>query len=113
MTGITDPGTLAVLARDVRRERGMRVNESGASDTLRTRTGDIAPQDGPYRHRNGTEAMRPDDKAEIARRFKRLRRRSLLTQRWLAELIGICRQAVSEIEQREPSEKLGSSQIAP
>jgi DNA-binding XRE family transcriptional regulator len=44
--------------------------------------------------------MRPDDRTEIARRFKRLRRRSLLTQRWLAGLIGICRQAVSEIENK-------------
>ena len=44
--------------------------------------------------------MRPDYKAQIARRFKALRRRSFLTQRRLAGLIGICRQAVSEIENR-------------
>jgi len=50
--------------------------------------------------------MRRDDEerkaeiAEIARRFKRLRRRSLLTQRRLARLIGICRQAVSDIERQ-------------
>jgi DNA-binding XRE family transcriptional regulator len=45
--------------------------------------------------------MRPDDKAEVARRFKALRRRSHLTQRWLAELIGVCRQAVSDIENKK------------
>ena len=45
--------------------------------------------------------MRPDDKAEIARRFRKLRRRSLLAQRDLAELIGICRPAVSDIERRQ------------
>ena len=44
--------------------------------------------------------MRPDARAEIARRFRRLRRRSFLTQRKLAGLIGICRQAVSEIENK-------------
>lgn len=46
------------------------------------------------------KTVKPDDKAEIARRFKALRRRARLTQRWLAELIGICRQAVSEIENK-------------
>jgi DNA-binding XRE family transcriptional regulator len=45
--------------------------------------------------------MRPEDKAEIARRFKALRRRSHLTQRWLAELVGVCRQAVSDIENKK------------
>ena len=44
--------------------------------------------------------MKPDGKAEIARRFKALRRRSLLTQRQLAGLIGICRQAVSDVENK-------------
>jgi len=44
--------------------------------------------------------MRPDDKADIVRRFKKLRRRAFLTQRGLAELIGTCRQAVSEIENK-------------
>jgi DNA-binding XRE family transcriptional regulator len=44
---------------------------------------------------------RPDDRAEIARRFKALRRRSLLTQRYLAGLIGVCRQAVSDIERQQ------------
>ena len=43
---------------------------------------------------------RPDERAEIASRFKKLRQRARLTQRWLAELIGICRQAVSDIENR-------------
>lgn len=43
---------------------------------------------------------RPEDSREIARRMKRLRRRSHLTQRVLAEQIGICRQAISEIENR-------------
>jgi DNA-binding XRE family transcriptional regulator len=45
--------------------------------------------------------MRPQDKAEIARRFRALRRRARLTQRCLAELIGVCRQAVSEIENKK------------
>jgi len=45
--------------------------------------------------------MRPDDKAEIARRFMAVRRRAFLTQRWLAELIGLSRQAVSEIEHQQ------------
>jgi DNA-binding XRE family transcriptional regulator len=44
--------------------------------------------------------MRPDDKTEVARRFKALRRRAFLTQRWLAEYIGVSRQAVSEIENK-------------
>ena len=44
--------------------------------------------------------MRPEDKADIARRFKALRRRAFLTQRLLAGLIGICRQAISEIENK-------------
>jgi DNA-binding XRE family transcriptional regulator len=47
--------------------------------------------------------MRPDDKAEIARRFKAVRRRAFLTQRQLTGLIGICRQAVSEIENKRTS----------
>ena len=42
--------------------------------------------------------MRPDDKTEIARRFKALRRHADLTQHRLAELISICRQAVWDIE---------------
>ena len=44
--------------------------------------------------------MRPQDKAEIARRFKALRRRAVLTQSWLANYIGVSRQAVSEIENK-------------
>jgi len=44
--------------------------------------------------------MRPDDKAEIARRFKTLRRRSYLTQSDLSEFIRVSRQAVSDIERR-------------
>lgn len=42
--------------------------------------------------------MRPADKAEIARRFKALRREADFTQRRLAGVIGICRQTISEIE---------------
>ena len=42
--------------------------------------------------------MRPGDRAEIAHRFKVLRWQADLTQRRLAEVIGICRQAVSDIE---------------
>jgi len=45
-------------------------------------------------------SMKPDDKTEVSRRFKALRRRAFLNQRGLAELIGICRQAVSEIENK-------------
>jgi DNA-binding XRE family transcriptional regulator len=45
--------------------------------------------------------MRPQDKAEIARRFKTLRRHASLTQRCLAGIIGICRQAVSDIENKK------------
>lgn len=37
-------------------------------------------------------------KSEIAVRFKALRKRTLLTQARLGELVGIGRQAVSEIE---------------
>jgi DNA-binding XRE family transcriptional regulator len=44
--------------------------------------------------------MRPLDKTEIAGRFTTLRRHTSLTQRELAELIGIGRQAVSEIENK-------------
>jgi len=42
--------------------------------------------------------MRPDDRAEIARRFKALRRQACLTQLRLAGLIGIGRQALWDIE---------------
>jgi DNA-binding XRE family transcriptional regulator len=45
--------------------------------------------------------MRPDATAEIARRFRRLRRRSFLTQRRLAGIIGVCRQTVCKIERRK------------
>jgi DNA-binding XRE family transcriptional regulator len=41
---------------------------------------------------------RPWEKAEIAVRFQSLRRKSLLTQKRLAGLIGVGRQAVNEIE---------------
>lgn len=44
--------------------------------------------------------MRPDYKAEIARRFKKLRRRARMTQATSGDIIGICRQAVKEIENR-------------
>jgi DNA-binding XRE family transcriptional regulator len=43
---------------------------------------------------------RPDEKAEIAKRFKDIRKNSSMTQLQLAEIIGICRQAVSKIEHR-------------
>jgi DNA-binding XRE family transcriptional regulator len=46
------------------------------------------------------KTTRPDSSGEIARRFKKLGRRSHLVQRQLAELIGICRRAVSDIERR-------------
>ena len=52
--------------------------------------------------------MRPDDKAEIARRFRGLRRRSRLTQCWLAEYIGLCRQAVSKIENKRTLPHVGT-----
>jgi len=42
--------------------------------------------------------QRPNDKAEVANRFKFLRNNSSMTQLQLAEIIGICRQAVSDIE---------------
>jgi DNA-binding XRE family transcriptional regulator len=38
------------------------------------------------------------EKSETAERFKALRRKSLMTQRQLGQIIGICRQSVSEIE---------------
>jgi DNA-binding XRE family transcriptional regulator len=41
---------------------------------------------------------RPSEKREIAERFKALRRQSGLAQSQLGNLIGICRQSVSEIE---------------
>jgi len=44
--------------------------------------------------------MRPADKSEVARRFKALRQSALLTQLRLAGNIGICRQAVSDIENK-------------
>ena len=47
-----------------------------------------------------TKNSRPRDKVQVSRRFRTLRQRSRLAQRQLAELIGICRQAVSEIEGR-------------
>jgi DNA-binding XRE family transcriptional regulator len=44
--------------------------------------------------------MRPDDKAEIARRFKELRNHASMTQLRLSEILGICWQAVSDIENK-------------
>jgi DNA-binding XRE family transcriptional regulator len=41
---------------------------------------------------------RPWEKAETAKRFKALRRKSFMTQRKLGEILGICRQSISEIE---------------
>src|SRR5437660_12614209 len=51
--------------------------------------------------RTELQTSRPYDNREIARRFKTLRRRSHLLQRQLAELIGLCRQAISDIERRQ------------
>jgi DNA-binding XRE family transcriptional regulator len=51
-----------------------------------------------YRERKPT---RPEDRAEIARRFRKLRRSAFLTQRALAGIISVCRQTVSEIEHRK------------
>jgi DNA-binding XRE family transcriptional regulator len=42
--------------------------------------------------------MRPAEKAEIALRFKKLRDHASMTQLGLSETLGICRQAVWEIE---------------
>jgi len=42
----------------------------------------------------------PRGKTAIAKRFKALRRRSLLSQSRLGEILGLCRQSVSEIECR-------------
>lgn len=42
--------------------------------------------------------FKPDRKLVVARRFKALRRKALLTQLRLADLIEICRQSISEIE---------------
>src|SRR5215831_16279609 len=41
---------------------------------------------------------RPWTRQEIASRFRALRRKALFTQSRLADLIGICRQAVNKIE---------------
>lgn len=42
----------------------------------------------------------PEAKAAIAKRFKALRRKARMTQANLGDIIGICRQAVNEIENR-------------
>lgn len=44
--------------------------------------------------------MRPDDKGEIAARFKELRNQASMTQLRLSRILGICRQAVSDIENK-------------
>ena len=41
---------------------------------------------------------RPWERPEIAQRFKVLRRKALLTQKQLGEIIRICRQSICEIE---------------
>jgi DNA-binding XRE family transcriptional regulator len=51
---------------------------------------------------------RPDDRGEIGGRFKKLRRRSHLTQRQLAELICLCRQAVSDIERHQVTPRVST-----
>jgi DNA-binding XRE family transcriptional regulator len=43
---------------------------------------------------------RPDHKFVIAKRFKALRRKALLSQSFLASIIGVCRQTVNQIERR-------------
>ena len=43
---------------------------------------------------------RPWEKSEIAKRFKALRRKARISQSLLGELIGTCRQTISEIENR-------------
>ena len=42
----------------------------------------------------------PEAKTAIAKRFKALRRKAHITQKKLGDIIGICRQAVNEIENR-------------
>jgi len=42
--------------------------------------------------------FQPCEKSEVAERFRALRRKARLKQSRLAEIIGICRQSVSEIE---------------
>jgi len=42
----------------------------------------------------------PEAKAEIARRFRDLRKKTLLTQTHLGLFIGLCRQSVNAIENR-------------
>ena len=47
----------------------------------------------------GTKKMdKPWEKREIAKRFKALRRKARISQSLLGELIDICRQSISEIE---------------
>jgi DNA-binding XRE family transcriptional regulator len=41
---------------------------------------------------------RPDDNADIAKRFRALRRKVHLSQSHPGSMVGICRQSVSEIE---------------
>jgi DNA-binding XRE family transcriptional regulator len=43
---------------------------------------------------------RPWEKHEIAARFRSLRREAMFTQARLAQLIGICMQALNKIENR-------------
>ena len=45
--------------------------------------------------------FRPKNKTEIARRFNKLRRPAFMTQLELGQLIGVCRQAVSDIENKK------------
>jgi DNA-binding XRE family transcriptional regulator len=42
--------------------------------------------------------LRPQDKFEVAKRFKALRRKANITQAQLGDILDICRQAVNEIE---------------
>jgi DNA-binding XRE family transcriptional regulator len=41
---------------------------------------------------------RPDTRREVAERFRALRHDALLTQRMMADAVGICRTSISEIE---------------
>jgi DNA-binding XRE family transcriptional regulator len=60
----------------------------------------IGSQSVPFRRprKDAEQEPRPSSRFEIAQRFRALRKQSHLTQSHLAEIIGICRQSVSRIE---------------
>lgn len=41
---------------------------------------------------------KPDDKFAVARRFKAMRQKALLSQSYLGSIMGVCRQSICEIE---------------